>query len=146
MALAADASMGVCPGTVAARSPSEARSAAVQHVAGAMGLRTRGPATSPWISDRASAMEVIRKSSFLTLASESMSVPSTSRSPASRSARPPPRRRTRRRYRSSAAARVHAAAAWAGAASVHGASSPMPTDFSDSAPMVANGTMGSLAP
>ena len=54
MAHAADASMGVCLGTVAARSPSEARSAAVQHAAGAMGLRTRGPATSPWISDRAS--------------------------------------------------------------------------------------------
>lgn len=41
---------------------------------------------------------------------------------------------------------MHAAAAWAGAASVHGASSPMPTDFSEFALMVANGTMSSLAP
>ena len=110
----------------------------------ANGLRARGPATSPWISDRASAMEVIRKSSFLTLASASMSVPSTRRSPASSRARPPPRQR--RRYSTSAETSVHAAAAWAGAASVHGASSPMPTDFSEFALMVANGTMSSLAP
>lgn len=34
--------MGVCLGTVAARSPSEARSAAVQHAAAGMGLLTRG--------------------------------------------------------------------------------------------------------
>ncbi len=93
-------------------------------------------------------MEVNRKSSFLTLASASMSVPEHEQVAGSEKClRPPPRRRTRRRNSSSAAARVQPQAAWAGAASVHGASSPIPTDFSDSgAHAVANGTMSSLAP
>ena len=91
-------------------------------------------------------MEVNRKSSFLTLASASASVPSTRTSPASRSTRPPLRLRTRHRNSRSAAARVQPQAACTGAACVHGASSPIPTDFSDSAPMVRKGSMSSLAP
>ena len=96
-------------------------------------MRARGLATSPLDigKDERHGGEQ-EELSFLTLASASMSVPSTRTSPAPRSASG--RRcacEPEKRYRRSAAARVQPQAACAGAASVHGASSPIPTDFSD---------------